>query len=60
MIKTNVFLILLIFRYVKSVPVGGTRGVTWSIDRVMQRHARTTWGVELIPRHFFFIFLLHV
>jgi hypothetical protein len=45
---------------VSIVHVGGTRGVTWSIDRIIQRHARVTWGVELIPRHCFFIFFLYV
>ena len=28
--------------------VGGTRCVTWSIDRIVQRHACITWGVEFI------------
>ena len=39
------------------VHVGGTRGVTWSIDRSIQRHARITWGVELILAMFFIFFL---
>ena len=41
------------------VHVGGTRGVTWSIDRIVQRHARITWGVEFI-RAILFIFFLYV
>jgi hypothetical protein len=41
------------------VHVGGTRGVTWSIDRSIQLHARTTWGVELILA-ILFIFFLYV
>jgi len=40
------------------VHVGGTRCVTWSIDRIVQRHAWITWGVELIPRHFCHLFLV--
>jgi hypothetical protein len=28
--------------------VGGTCCVTWSIDRIVQRHACITWGVECI------------
>ena len=39
------------------VHVGGTRGVTWSIDRSIQLHVRMTWGVELIPRNFVHLFL---
>ena len=39
--------------------VGGTRRVTWSIDRIIQRHARIAWGVELILA-IFFIFFLYV
>ena len=42
--------------YVKSVflvHVGGTRCVTWSIDRILQIHARITWGVEFIRCNFF-------
>ena len=49
-------------RYVKSVfmlHVGGTRCVTWSIDRIIQRHACITWGVEFI-RAIFFIFFFYV
>ena len=38
---------------------GGTRCVTWSIDRIIHRHACLTWGVELI-RAIFFIFFLYV
>ena len=45
-------------RLVHVVHVGGTRGVTWSIDRIVQIHACITWGVELIPRHFFHLFLV--
>ena len=48
--------------YVKPVfmiHVGGTRCVTWSIDRIVQRHACITWGVEFI-RAIFFIFFLYV
>ena len=48
--------------YVKSVlmiHVGGTRCVTWSIDRIVQRHACITWGVEFI-RAIFFIFFFYV
>jgi hypothetical protein len=41
------------------VHVGGTRCATWSIDRIVQRHARITWGVELI-RTIVFIFFLYV
>ena len=41
------------------VHVGGTRCVTWSIDRIVQRHACITWGVELILA-IFFIFFLYV
>ena len=40
------------------IHVGGTRGVTWSIDRVIQRHACTTWGVELILANVFHLFLV--
>ena len=40
------------------VHVGGTRCVTWSIDRIVQRHAWITWGVELIPRHVCHLFLV--
>jgi hypothetical protein len=40
------------------VPVGGTRCVTWSIDRILQIHARITWGVVLILAIFFIFFLL--
>jgi hypothetical protein len=40
------------------VHVGGTRCVTWSIDRIIQRHACITWGVEFIPRNFFHLFLV--
>ena len=48
-------------RYVEVfvVHVGGTRCVTWSIDRIVQRHACITWGVEFI-RAIFFIFFLYV
>ena len=49
-------------RYVKSVflvHVGGTRGVTWSIARIIQIHARITRGVVFI-RAIFFIFFLYV
>ena len=45
--------------YVFVVHVGGTRGVTWSIDRSIHRHACITWGVELILA-IFFIFFLYV
>ena len=41
------------------VHVGGTRCVTWSIDRIIQRHACITWGVELILA-IFFIFFFYV
>ena len=41
------------------VHVGGTRCVTWSIDRIIQIHACITWGVEFI-RAIFFIFFLYV
>ena len=41
------------------VHVGGTRCVTWSIDRSIQIHARITWGVEFI-RAIFFIFFCYV
>ena len=41
------------------VHVGGTRCVTWSIDRIVQRHACITWGVELILA-IFFIFFFYV
>ena len=34
--------------YVFMIHVGGTRGVTWSMDRIVQRQACITWGVELI------------
>jgi hypothetical protein len=34
------------------VHVGCTRCVTWSIDRIVQRHACITWGVELILAFF--------
>ena len=37
---------------------GGTRGVTWSIDRIIHRHACITWGVELILAIFFHNFLV--
>ena len=50
-----------VFRYVKSVftkHVGGTRCVTWSIDRSIQIHARITWGVECIRAMFFHLFLV--
>jgi len=40
------------------VHVGGTRGVTWSIDRIIQRHARITWGVD--PCIFFHLVLVCV
>ena len=46
-------------RFVKLVfivPVGGTRCVTWSIDRIVQIHARITWGVVLILAIFFIFF----
>ena len=46
-------------RYVMIVHVGGTRCVTWSIDRIIQIHARITWGVVLILA-IFFIFFLYV
>ena len=46
-------------RYVRIVHVGGTRCVTWSIDRIIQIHARITWGVVLILA-IFFIFFLYV
>ena len=39
------------------VHVGGTRGVTWSIDQIVQIHACTTWGVALIQAIFFHRFL---
>jgi hypothetical protein len=42
------------------VPVGGTRGGTWRIDRSIQRHAWITWGVLLILAIFFFIVFLYV
>ena len=53
------------FGYVKNsiicevfvIHVGGTRGVPWSIDRSIQRHACITWGVEFIRAIFFIIFL---
>ena len=41
------------------VHVGGTRCVTWSIDRIIQIHACITWGVELILA-IFFIFFFYV
>ena len=41
------------------VHVGGTRCVTWSIDRIIQIHACITWGVEFI-RAIFFIFFFYV
>ena len=41
------------------IHVGGTRGVTWSIDRIIQIHVCITWGVEFI-RAIFFIFFLYV
>ena len=42
------------------VHVGGTRCVTWSIDRIIQIHACITWGVELIldTSNFFHLFLV--
>ena len=46
-------------RKVFIVHVGGTRCVTWSIDRIIQIHARITWGVEFI-RAIFFIFFFYV
>ena len=46
-------------REVFVVHVGGTRCVTWSIDRMIQIHARITWGVEFI-RAIFFIFFFYV
>ena len=46
-------------RAVFVIHVGGTRCVTWSIDRIVQRHACITWGVELILA-IFFIFFLYV
>ena len=46
-----------LFGYVFIVHVGGTRCVTWSIDRIVQRHACITWGVELILAMFFIFFL---
>ena len=39
------------------VHVGGTRCVTWSIDRIIQIHGCITWGVEFIRAIFFIIFL---
>jgi hypothetical protein len=45
--------------YVCMIHVGGTRCVTGSIDRIIQIHARITWGVEFI-RAIFFIFFLYV
>ena len=45
--------------YVRIVHVGGTRCVTWSIDRIIQIHARITWGVVLILA-IVFIFFLYV
>ena len=44
---------------VRMIHVGGTRGVIWSIDRIVQRHACITWGVEFI-RAIFFIFFFYV
>ena len=41
------------------IHVGGTRCVTWSIDRIIQIHVRITWGVEFI-RAIFFIFFFYV
>jgi hypothetical protein len=41
------------------IHVGGTRCVTSSIDRIIQIHARITWGVEFI-RAIFFIFFFYV
>ena len=46
-------------REVLMIHVGGTRCVTWSIDRIVQRHACITWGVELILA-IFFIFFFYV
>ena len=40
-------------RGVVVVHVGGTRGVTSSIDQMIQIHARITWGVEVIRAIFF-------
>ena len=34
-----------------------SHGVTWRIDRSVQRQARITWGVELILAIFFHLFL---
>ena len=50
------------YETVSLVHVGGTRGVTWSIDRIIQIHARITWGVELILAilFIFFGFFLYV
>jgi hypothetical protein len=44
--------------YVFIVHVGGTCCVTWSLDRIILIHARITWGVVLIPRNFFHLFLV--
>jgi hypothetical protein len=49
----------LVRRCMVVVHVGGTRCVTWSIDRIVQRHACITLGVEFI-RAIFFIFFLYV
>jgi hypothetical protein len=46
-------------REVFIVHVGGTRCVTSSIDRIIQIHARITWGVVFI-RAIFFIFFFYV
>tara|TARA_B110000090_G_C13139055_1_gene353027 strand:- start:188 stop:547 length:360 start_codon:yes stop_codon:yes gene_type:complete len=46
-------------RYVTSVfivHVGGTRGATRSIDRIVQRRACATWGVALIRAILFHLF----
>ena len=48
----------LVIGYVFVVHVGGTRGVTGSIDRIIQIHARITWGVALILAIFFHLFLV--
>ena len=56
--RARILLVRSVF-LVYIIHVGGTRCVTWSIDRIIQRHACITWGVELI-RAIFFIFFLYV
>jgi len=46
-------------RKVLMIHVAGTRCVTWSIDRIVQRQTCITWGVEFI-RAIFFIFFFYV